>query len=127
VDFGKKFSRARTKRGIDQKEAAAALDVSQSFLSKIENDRKRPNIDLIIKAAKLYGVEEAYFFSKKDDININDLYTKKNTDFLRNLTSMTAEEIKDKYSISIDEKELSVQEIKGLIAYVRSLRSIEND
>lgn len=127
MEFGKRFASARTKRGFDQKDAAAALDVSQSFLSKIENDKKKPNIELIIKAAELYNVEEAYFFSKQEDININDLYTKKNTDFINDLTSMTPDEIKDKYAITIDEKELTAQEIKGLIAYVRSLRLLDTD
>lgn len=126
MDIGKNFKKARERKGIDQKDAAASLDISPSFLSKIERSVKRPNIELIMKAAELYGVNESFFFNK-GELSINDLYTKKNTDFIKDLTSMSPEEISNKYDLSIDGKELTSNEIKGLIAYVRSLRLLEEE
>lgn len=124
MDYGKNFKRARNRKGLDQKDAAAALDVSASYLSRVERNIKKPNLDLIIKAAALYGVDKTYLLEEQDEININDLYTKKNEEFVRDLELMTLDEVRDKYNIQLDGKELTKEEIKAFIAFIRSMRSI---
>lgn len=125
MDYGKNFIKARHAKGMNQKDVAAALDISPSFLSNIEKNKKKPSLDLIIKAAAFFGVKEAFFFQEQDDIDINELYTRKNTDFIQDIDLMTIEEIKDKYNIKLDGKELSKEEIKAFIAFIRSMRSVE--
>ncbi|WP_050613283.1 helix-turn-helix domain-containing protein [Bacillus testis] len=127
MKFGKSFLKARTKQGMSQAEAAAALGVTPGFLSGIENDNKKPSVDLIIKAAELYHVQEGYFFMDHPDINIDELATEKNQNFIRDLdlaegdiTSLT-----DKYTIKFNGKELTENELKGIKAYLNSLRSMD--
>jgi transcriptional regulator with XRE-family HTH domain len=124
MEYGKNFIKARNRKGMDQKDAAAALEVSPSFLSKIERDKKKPNLDLIEKAAALYGVGKEFFFKEQAEIDINELYTKTNLGFIEDLNEMMIDEIHDKYSLRFDGKELSKDELKGMIAFLRSMRSI---
>lgn len=125
MEFGRKFVKARERKGLEQKDAAAALDIHNSHLSRIETNKKKPSIELIFKAADLYGVKPAYFFEETDEIKLEDLYTDKNKKFIRDLESLTEEQLKDKYSIVLDGKALSDKELKGIIAYLRSVRSMD--
>lgn len=126
MDFGRNFRKARERKGMDQKYAAEKLGVSPSFLSKIENDKdnKKPSTDMILNAAELYGVTPGFFFEGQETIDIDSLYSAKNKSFIKDLAKMTDEELKDKYRIQLDGKELTDQEIRGIMAYVRSLRSM---
>lgn len=126
MDFGRKFVKARVRKGLEQKDAAAALEVNASYLSRIETNKKKPSIDLIFKAAELYGVKPSYFFEETDDINLDELYTEKNQRFIRDLESLSADQLSDKYSIVLDGKEINNKELKGIIAYLRSLRSMDD-
>lgn len=125
MDFGKNFVRARQRKAIDQKDAAAELEVSPGYLSRIENGKQKPSLELILNAAKLYGVKPGFFFDE-EVIDIDTLYTTKNQEFIRDLDSMSDEDLMDKYKLKLDGKELTKNEIKGIMAYVRSLRAMED-
>ena len=56
---------ARIASGLSQQEAAKALEIGQSFLSKIERDDKRPNVELLSQMARLYGVSETYLVGRQ--------------------------------------------------------------
>lgn len=125
MNFGRNFIKARTKKGLDQKDAAAVLEVSPAFLSKVENNRSKPSLDLILKASELYNVEPGFFFEGQQEINLSSLYSEKNKSFINDLNELTDSELKDKYKIQLDGKELTNAELKGIMAYVRSLRAME--
>ncbi|CAH0187508.1 MULTISPECIES: helix-turn-helix domain-containing protein [Peribacillus] len=123
--FGKNFLEARNRKGVDQKDAAAALDITPGYLSRVEKDKTKPSLDLILKAADYYGVEEGYFFLKNDDIDLDSLYTQHNKKFIKEMDLLPANKLRDKYNITLDGEELTESELKGVIAYLRSLRSME--
>lgn len=125
MEFGKNFIKARYKKGMEQKDAAIRLDVSPGYLSRVENNKQKPSIDLILKAAELYGVKPGFFFETKDTVDIEHLYTKKNLAFIEDLDTLSTEELTNKYKVQFDGKELTEREIKGMIAYIRSLRAID--
>jgi transcriptional regulator with XRE-family HTH domain len=125
LEFGKNFIKARNRKGVDQKTAAGHLSVSPAFLSKVENNKQKPSLELILNAADYYGVEPGFFFDTKKEINIDNLY-KKNEGFINDMGLLTDEELREKYKIQLDGKELSEKELKGIMAYVRSLRAIED-
>ena len=127
IDFGKNFAKARKRRGIEQKDAAAAFDLSPAFLSNIENNKKKPSIDLILKAADLYGVDPGYFFERRKKINLESLKSEKNMGFIKDLETLSDDELKEKYEMDYEGRELSDNEIKGIMAYIRSLRSLDLD
>lgn len=125
MEYGRNFIKARNRKGMDQKDAAAALEISPSFLSKIERDKKKPSLDLISKAATLYGVKQSFFFQEQNEVNFDELYTKSNQEFIEDLNTMTPDEIHDKYNLKFESKELTKDEIKIMIAVLKSLRSTE--
>ncbi|MES1038991.1 helix-turn-helix domain-containing protein [Peribacillus simplex] len=125
MDFGKNFIKARHRKGIDQKDAATALDISAAFLSKVERDKSKPSIDLILKAADFYGVEPGFFLSDKEIDLEEALKSDKNKKFINDLGKMSENELQEKYSIELDGKELTENELKGIIAYLRSVRAMD--
>jgi transcriptional regulator with XRE-family HTH domain len=126
-DFAKKFLKARSRTRYDQKDAAAALEVSPSFLSKVEKGKKSPSVDLIIKAAEVYEVHPGFFFDNQEEIDLESMYSAKNLGFIKDLETMTDQELQEKYRMQLDGKDLSSRELKGFIAYVRSLRSMDEE
>ena len=52
---GKKFKELRNKSGLTQNQVADYLEVDQSYISKCEKDERQFSIDIIEKAAALFG------------------------------------------------------------------------
>lgn len=126
MEFGRNFLKARRRKGMDQKDAAFELDVTPGYLSRVEKDKQKPSIDLILKAANLYGVKPGFFFEKKDELDIEMLYSRKNKEFIGDISSLPPDELREKYSLQFDGKELTERELKGVMAYLRSLREMED-
>lgn len=124
VDYGSNFKTARNKRGISQADAAAALNVTASFLSQIESNKKKPSVDLIFKAAQLYGVEESCFFKTKEEVDIAKLSTKENHEFINDLGNLSPEELKQKYNMQFIGQDITDSDIKAVIAYLKTLKDL---
>ncbi len=58
----------RKKRGINQEELAAALEVSRQTISSLENGRYNPSIILAIKIARYFelSVEEIFIYEEDE-------------------------------------------------------------
>lgn len=56
AEFAKHLALLRRKCGISQREAAAALQVSQALLSHYEKGIREPGLDFVVRAADYYGV-----------------------------------------------------------------------
>lgn len=52
----------RLTRGMDQNELAEKTGYSQSYISRIENGGVNPSLKALRKIAKVFGVEENFFF-----------------------------------------------------------------
>lgn len=103
MNFGANFLKARIKKRMEQKRAAQLLNVSPGYLSRIETDKQKPSIDLILKASSLYGVAPGFFFKAED----------------------TVELVLNNMPLKLDGEEITEQEMKGMIAFIRALRMIE--
>jgi transcriptional regulator with XRE-family HTH domain len=57
-NLGDKIRELRTKKGLQLRKVAAALDVDQSLLSKYERGDRLPNEDFIRRAAALFSYDE---------------------------------------------------------------------
>ena len=124
MNFGKNFLKARNNRGISQADAAYEFEVSAGFLSSIENGRKKPSLYLILKASELYQVQPGFFFQDQE-VNIDDFLTEQNATFIQDLDIDDKDKLMKKYSIKFQGKELTERELKGIMAYLESLRSID--
>lgn len=66
---------------------AKALDVSVSFLSEIENDKKRPNIDMIEKYAKHFRLRPSAILFFAEELDDSSLGKKAKNKIRRNMIS----------------------------------------
>ena len=124
VDYGSNFKTARNKKRLSQADAAAALNVTASFLSQIESNKKKPSVDLIFKAAQLYGVEESCFFKTKEKVDIAKLSIKENQEFINDLGNLSPEELKQKYNMQFIGQDITDSDIKAVIAYLKTLKDL---
>ncbi|MBO4331027.1 MAG: helix-turn-helix transcriptional regulator [Oscillospiraceae bacterium] len=58
--FPKILSGLRHERGLNQRTAAAALNISQALLSHYENGLREPGLDFICTVCRYYGVSSDY-------------------------------------------------------------------
>ncbi len=54
--IGKKLRILRQREGLTSRELGAILGVSNSYIIRIENGKKRPSIDLVAKMARYFNV-----------------------------------------------------------------------
>jgi transcriptional regulator with XRE-family HTH domain len=58
--FGNRLVRLREDAGVKQAELAARIGSSQSTVSQLEKDQRKPSFDMIRKLADALGVSPAY-------------------------------------------------------------------
>jgi transcriptional regulator with XRE-family HTH domain len=58
IKIGRTIKRLRLDRRISQHDLAVAADVTPSFLSLVENDRRQPSLTVIARLAKALSVPE---------------------------------------------------------------------
>jgi len=68
ISFGDTMRRLRHEKGVGIKTAAPYLDVSYTYLSKIENDKAVPSGELIERMANYYGADRDELFALADRI-----------------------------------------------------------
>lgn len=61
---GKRFNELRTRGGFTQSNIAEYLDVDQSYVSKCEKGERQFSVDVLEKAAELFGCTMDYFMNK---------------------------------------------------------------
>jgi len=55
--IGDILKRTRTIYGYKANEMSSKLEISPSYLSEIENNKKKPSLDLLEKYSKIYGIK----------------------------------------------------------------------
>ncbi len=63
MSIGLKIKKLREKEGITQRELAAKIHFSNSYIGDIESNRSVPSIDMLLSAAKYFDVDISYFFN----------------------------------------------------------------
>jgi len=62
--LGDRFYEIREKSGFTQKQIAAYLQVDQSYISKCEKNQRQLSLDILEKAANLFGCPVDYFINE---------------------------------------------------------------
>ncbi|MDD6189421.1 MAG: helix-turn-helix transcriptional regulator [Clostridiales bacterium] len=62
--FNEILSRLRHEKGVSQREAAAALGISQALLSHYENGVREPGLIFLAQACEYYGVSADYILGR---------------------------------------------------------------
>ena len=105
--FGDRIRELREKRKISVGELAKAVNVTPSYLSKIERSKKNPGIDVLIKIVNCLGTTLDTIF--QDELNEASPFVINNNETLRALSQqleITKEMINDvlKKSLSSEEQ-----------------------
>ena len=54
--LGKELRKARMRAGLTQEELAFAAHVDRTYISMLENDRKSPTVDMLMRICKPLGI-----------------------------------------------------------------------
>ena len=68
--FGEKLRILRKRQRLSQGQLGEMLEVSQSFVARIENGRQKPSVDLILQISNIFGVYTDLLM--KDNFEIDD-------------------------------------------------------
>jgi transcriptional regulator with XRE-family HTH domain len=68
--FGEKLRNLRTQRGLPMTELAARLGyTSHGYISEIENGKKQPTVEFVLKISRLFGVSTDQLL--KDELELS--------------------------------------------------------
>lgn len=87
--FPETLSLLRHERGINQRQAAAELNISQALLSHYENGAREPGLAFICRACDYYGVTADYMLCRSDEPDGKSRTILAAKNFLSQLRSMT--------------------------------------
>ena len=65
----KRFSELRNRSGFTQSIVAEYLDVDQSYISKCEKGERQFSVDILDKAAELFGCTMDYFVNESSEFS----------------------------------------------------------
>jgi transcriptional regulator with XRE-family HTH domain len=65
MEIGDRIRKLREEKGLSLRELESRIKISYSHLSRIENNKKKPNLDLLELLAEFYDVPLHEFFGDK--------------------------------------------------------------
>jgi transcriptional regulator with XRE-family HTH domain len=68
---GNKLKSLRIKYNFTQKEIAAYLNTSQSYIAKIENNKIQLKDDILVKLSLLYNLDKKYLLGEETELKYN--------------------------------------------------------
>jgi len=116
--IGRRIRELRKKRGYTLRELGEKLNFDHSYLSKVENGRKIPSIELLQQMADFFNVDISYFFMKDEELALfeddeKELLFDKDLDI---------KELKERFNLTIDGVPATDEEIEEAIKYIKALR-----
>lgn len=120
VDIGKKIREIREKKGETLRLTAESIDVSHAHLSKIENGKNTPSLEVLEKIARHFDVPIGYFFGEAKAIE--EVNKEKNLEFIKDIDLLNVIDLMNKYDINLMGKEITERELKTFLAWVKTLR-----
>lgn len=71
--FGEKLRALRTQRGMTLKELTLALGhAAHGYISELEAGKKKPTVELVLKAAELFGVSTDVLLKDELELELDD-------------------------------------------------------
>lgn len=125
--IGNKIKYYREKKGWSQIELSKRVGINNSVLSRIESGDRPIKDHEIEKFADVFGVSiysllNQGSIAKEQEVSY---YTSREKEFLENL-HLSEDELIDKYKLIIDGKEVTEDELKAAIKYIKFLRHDSN-
>lgn len=120
--FGERLSKLRKTKNISQYELADRLGFSRGQLANYEQGKREPDYNTLCKIASYFDVTVDYLIGHSD----SPYFNKVEDSFTKDIEKgMLAKDLLNKYDFDI--KDLTEDEIKGIIAYVKVARSMKQE
>jgi transcriptional regulator with XRE-family HTH domain len=116
--IGKRIRELRMKEGYTLRELGERLNFDYSYLSRVENGRKIPSIELLQQMADFFGVDISYFFMKDEEL---ELFEEDEKELLFD-KELDLEELKERFNLTVDGVPATDEEIEEAIKYIKALR-----
>ncbi|WP_026021279.1 helix-turn-helix domain-containing protein [Paenibacillus senegalensis] len=122
MNYGSRIAQLRKARGLTQMQLSEALDISRASLALYEQNRREPDSSMLTKLSNYFNVSIDYLVGRTDFPQSAD----ENIQQFINHLELSDETILQKYKLQIDGRELTPDEAKRFIAFIRAERSIHN-
>jgi transcriptional regulator with XRE-family HTH domain len=127
-EFGDFLKRLRIKRGLSLRELARRSEVSQSYLSLVERGKRGvPTPEQLLKIAPHLNVDYLELMRAAEYIKDDLELTAEEKEFLKDIEEGAPLSQLMKYKPTIDEKEVTVNELEFAINIIRNLRKTMGD
>ncbi|WP_076983110.1 helix-turn-helix domain-containing protein [Bacillus amyloliquefaciens] len=117
-NIGKNIKILREKKGLGLVEAAEAIGISKSYLSKLERGLQDPSMKKLDIIADFFSVDRSYFFTDLDNMEHFSEEEKQ----LAFETDLSIENLRKNYNITLDGKEVSDDEINVMLEVLKAYR-----
>jgi len=119
--YGERIAELREKHQLTQEELAKQLSISRASLSHYEKNRRVPDYDTVKKIADFFQVTVDYLIGRTDHPHS---VPNENIQLFEKSLELSDEKILEKFTLMVDGRELTPEEAKRFIAFVRAERSI---
>ncbi|MCM3338260.1 helix-turn-helix domain-containing protein [Paenibacillus sp. MER TA 81-3] len=121
MSTGIRIAELREGKGWTQEELAELLGITRAALSHYEKDRRKPDFETLTKLADHFGVSIDYLVGRLSSPNAQA--TQEVLMFADGL-ELSDEELLKKFRLTVDGRELTEEEARRFIAFVRAERSM---
>jgi len=119
---GQRISELRESQKLTQGELSSRLEITRASLSHYETGRRVPDYETLKKIADFFRVSVDYLIGRTEDPEpaINE-----NVKIFEESLELSDEKILERFTLTVDGRELTPEEAKRFIAFVRAERSIK--
>lgn len=119
---GPRISELRESNNLTQEELAKNVGITRASLSHYETSRREPDFDTLTKIADYFQVSLDYLMGRTDDPH--QTVSAPVQQFTESL-ELSDEKILERFTLKVDGRELTPEEAKRFIAFVRLERSMQ--
>lgn len=123
MNIGSRIAELREQRSWTQEQLSSSLGISRAALSHYEKNRREPDTETLSKVADIFGVTIDYLVgrTKRQEGTLDDDVRQ----FVDHLELSDAELLK-RFSLTIDGRQLTQDEARQFIAFIRADRSMKS-
>jgi len=118
---GQRISELRESQKLTQGELSSRLGITRASLSHYETGRRVPDYETIKKIADFFRVSVDYLIGRTED---PEPTVNENVKIFEESLELSDETILERFTLTVDGRELTPEEAKRFIAFVRAERSI---
>ncbi|APT45905.1 helix-turn-helix transcriptional regulator [Bacillus pumilus] len=121
--IGYAVKRLRLKKKKTVEDAAKEIGISQSYLSRIENNTQTPSVKVINQIADYFDVHSSYLFFDEESINS---FTENENELLSN-KHININDLEKLNLVHDNGSEITKEEIKYVIDRLKELRNLREN